>query len=861
MDVKQIRSTFLDFFGKNQHTVVQSSPLIPHNDPTLMFTNAGMVQFKNYFTGLEKPNFTRAASSQKCVRAGGKHNDLENVGYTARHHTFFEMLGNFSFGDYFKEEAIELAWKCLTQEFALPKDKLYITVYHTDDEAYNIWRKLTGFGADKILKIPTNDNFWAMGDVGPCGPCSEIFFDHGDKIWGGLPGTPEGDGDRYIEIWNLVFMQYEDQVGGGRINLPKPSIDTGMGLERISAVLQGKHNNYEIDLFMNLIEMSQSLSKNKNNLTSHRVIADHIRSSSFLIADGVMPSNEGRGYVLRRIMRRAMRHVNILGVKEPMLYKLVPTLISEMADAFPELRRAEAVIASTLQLEEERFLSTLDKGIKLLEETAKDLAQGQVFDGKAAFKLYDTYGFPIDLTNDILRARGITVDQNMFDSQMEEQKRRARAAWSGSGEKATDELWYNIHEKCGATEFTGYTSSETEAQVQAIIIDGKEVNQVQSGEAFVVLNQTPFYGESGGQIGDTGTIAGNEVIDTLKYPSGIFAHKVMVQSAIKVGDTVRAKIDIDRRNKIRANHSATHLLHKALRSILGEHVTQKGSLVAQDRFRFDYSHNKPLTQEEVMNIELFVGAMIIANSPANTALMAPDEAVKKGAMALFGEKYGDEVRVVSMGDSVELCGGTHVGATGDIGMFKIVTDEAIAAGIRRIEAVTGLAAMQYMANKERLLDEATSLFKCAESDLLSRVSSVLDDRKKLEKELGNIRVKLALSSIVEPIKIGSTMLSLLKLDDFPAQDLKAVADRLIAKLNGQSIVVVAAALDDKVSILVCVSQDLITKVKAGEIIKLIANDIKGNGGGRPEMAQAGGTNPEGIDSAFEKIKHYVNATL
>jgi alanyl-tRNA synthetase len=853
MEVNQIRTSFLDFFKKNGHNIVHSSPLVPHNDPTLMFTTAGMVQFKNYFTGAEKPAYKTAASSQKCVRAGGKHNDLENVGYTARHHTFFEMLGNFSFGDYFKERAIELAWNCLTKEFKLPKDKLYVTVYHTDDEAYKIWHKITGFGDDRIIRISSNDNFWAMGDTGPCGPCSEIFYDHGPALSGGLPGAPDEGGDRFVEIWNLVFMQFEDVAGGQRLNLPNPSIDTGMGLERLAAVLQGKHNNFEIDLFQNIIDASQHLSGNNEHLTSHRVIADHIRAGSFLIADGVMPSNEGRGYVLRRIMRRAMRHVHILGCKDPLLYRLVPTLVTEMGDAFPELRRAEPVISSILQLEEERFRETLEKGLKLLNESSPNLKAGDVLDGAIAFKLYDTFGFPLDLTLDILRAREIGVDQKGFDEQMRQQKERAKAAWVGSGDKVTEALWFEIHTEVGASEFLGYTSNQGEAVVQAIIVDGKCVEKAASGSAIVILNQTPFYAESGGQIGDTGLIGVHKVVDTHKYAGSLFGHHTELAGELKVGDVVLAKIDVERRTKIRANHSATHLLHKALRETLGLHVTQKGSLVAPDRLRFDFSQPKALTLEEIRTIENRVNEMILANTSAGTEVMTPDMAISKGAMALFGEKYGDEVRVVSMAESIELCGGTHVCATGDIGLFKIISEEAIASGVRRIEAITGMVALEYANTKELALKNIANALKCAEADILTRITNMAEDKRKLEKDIAALRIKQALTAQPMRETIANVELIMQKVDGIPPQDLKAVVD-ILKNGTTSGVIVVTSIFEGKVSLMVHVSQDLLSKFKAGDLAREAATELKGNGGGRPDFAQAGGTDISGIDRALDKVR-------
>ena len=710
--VNEIRSTFLDYFKKNGHEIVPSSPLVPRNDPTLMFTNAGMVQFKNVFTGLEQRPYSTAATAQKCVRAGGKHNDLDNVGYTARHHTFFEMLGNFSFGDYFKERAIELAWNLITKEYGIDAKRLLVTVYHTDDEAFDLWKKIAGFSDDRIIRIPTSDNFWAMGDTGPCGPCSEIFYDHGDHIWGGPPGSADEDGDRFIEIWNLVFMQYEQVTKEERISLPRPSIDTGMGLERVSALLQGKHDNYDTDLFRALIEASEEATSVKaegDRRASHRVIADHLRSSAFLIADGVLPSNEGRGYVLRRIMRRAMRHAQLLGAREPLMWKLLPSLVNEMGRAYPELMRAESLISETLKLEETRFRKTLERGLGLLADATVDLAEGDQLNGETAFKLYDTYGFPLDLTQDALRARNIGVDTAVFSAAMERQKAEARASWSGSGDAATETIWYELKEKLGATEFLGYDTEIAEGVVQAIVRDGRALEAAAKGDAVqLVLNQTPFYGESGGQMGDTGVISTDHakltVTDTQKRGEGLFVHSCVVEEGtINVGDAAALAVDHQRRSRLRANHSATHLLHEALREVLGTHVAQKGSLVAPERLRFDVSHPKPMTAKELKTVEEMANEMIVQNSTVTTRLMSVDDAIAEGAMALFGEKYGDEVRVVSMGHglrgskanrpySVELCGGTHVGATGEIGLVRIVGESAVGAGVRRLEALTGVSA-------------------------------------------------------------------------------------------------------------------------------------------------------------------------
>ncbi|HRQ80121.1 MAG TPA: alanine--tRNA ligase, partial [Azospirillaceae bacterium] len=749
-----IRAAFLNYFGKNGHQVVDSSPLVPRNDPTLMFTNAGMVQFKNVFTGAEQRGYKRAATSQKCVRAGGKHNDLDNVGYTARHHTFFEMLGNFSFGDYFKDLAIELAWNLITKEYGLPKDKLTVTVHTSDEEAAALWRKIAGLPDDRIIRIPTDDNFWRMGDTGPCGPCSEIFYDHGDKVWGGPPGSAEQDGDRFIEIWNLVFMQYEQRGPDDLVALPKPSIDTGMGLERLAAVLQGRHDNYDIDLMRALIEASAEATKTAPegpHGVSHRVIADHLRSCSFLIADGVLPSNEGRGYVLRRIMRRAMRHAHMLGAKEPLLHRLVPALIGQMGDAYPELVRARALIVETLKLEETRFKQLLDRGLRLLDDEMAKLDDAAALPGEVAFKLYDTYGFPLDLTQDVLRGRKRTVDEDGFKAAMDEQRRKARESWAGSGEAATETLWYEMKEELGATEFLGYDTETAEGKVVAIVKDGARVEQAAAGDAVgVVVNQTPFYGESGGQVGDSGiifTAGGTEftVADTAKKLGALFVHQgTVAKGTLKVGDVVELRVDGARRSAIRANHSATHLLHEALRRRMGEHVTQKGSLVSAERLRFDISQPTPLSADDLAAVEEEVNRRVLGNSEVVTRLMTPDEAREEGAMALFGEKYGDEVRVVSMGGrdadadksfSIELCGGTHVRRTGDIGLFKVVAESAVAAGVRRIEAVTAEGARSYLAERDSLLAQAAGVLKVAPAELPARVAALLDERRKLEKEV------------------------------------------------------------------------------------------------------------------------------
>lgn len=853
MNSNSIREGFLSFMKNRGHEVVKSSPLVPHNDPTLMFTSAGMVPFKNYFTGVENPAFKRAASSQKCLRAGGKHNDLENVGYTARHHTFFEMLGNFSFGDYFKEEAIDSAWTLLTNEFGLDKSKLYITIYHTDDEAYKIWHKVTGFGDDRIIRISTSDNFWSMGDVGPCGPCSEIHYDHGDTLSGGLPGTPEEGGDRYVEIWNLVFMQYEDQLDGSRIDLPKPSIDTGMGLERIAAVLQGTHHNYETDTFKHLIDASQSLTARADHIESHRVIADHIRAMSFLIADGVMPANDGRGYVLRRIMRRAMRHVHALGYKGLLLSKLVPTLCAVMGDAYPELIRAEANIKSVLDLEESKFQETLDKGLKLLNEELPNNLKGNEFNGKLAFKLYDTYGFPLDLTQDILRSKGLTVNLDEFNSEMDQQKARARAAWSGSGEKAQLPIWYGLFEKHGATDFLGYAMIESQAIVQAIVKGDRSVESAQKGdEVVLILNQTPFYAESGGQVGDMGTIDGDQVLDTKKYAGKLFGHHVILSGDIKVGQTVTCNVDAVSRNSIRRNHSATHLLHKALRDVLGTHVTQKGSLVEADRLRFDFSHPKALTHEEIRKVEEYVNSLILNNDIANTDVMPPQEAIEKGAMALFGEKYGEEVRVVTMGTSVELCGGTHVTATGDIGSFKIISESSIASGVRRIEAVTGQGVLNYLNTLEDMVGKLSQQLKAKPTDITDKVSGLLDENKRLLKEISVFKVRSVLSQNIEPI--AGKIYYYDKLEGLTSEDLKDLMNSLSQRHKEQAIIVLACVSAGKVSVMISVSADLLGMYDAGAMAKEIGGILGGNGGGRKELAQAGGADSSKLSDVLEYLR-------
>jgi alanyl-tRNA synthetase len=906
--VSDIRKGFLDFFKANSHEVRPSGSLVPHNDPTLMFANAGMNQFKNVFTGVEKLPFTRAATSQKCVRAGGKHNDLDNVGYTARHHTFFEMLGNFSFGDYFKETAIELAWNLLTKDFTLDKEKLYVTVYHTDNEAFNIWKKITGFPDSKIIRIDTSDNFWTMGDTGPCGPCSEIFYDHGEHIAGGLPGTPDADGDRYIEIWNLVFMQYEQLSEGERVSLPKPSIDTGMGLERISAVLQGVHDNYDIDLFKTLIKASKDYSGNSGHETSHRVIADHLRSSCFLIADGVMPSNEGRGYVLRRIMRRAMRHAHMLGCKDPLMYKLVPSLITEMGAQYPELSRAEATITENLKAEEERFKQTLERGLKLLDEETSKISKGQKLSGEAAFKLYDTYGFPLDLTQDILRNRGLEVNIEEFEKAMENQREMARAAWSGSGEKAVGNLWFALKEKYGSTKFLGYDEDSAQAKIIAIVKDGAEVANADAGErVFIILDQTPFYGESGGQVGDSGEFAGVATITNTSKPLEDFiVHEATLHKAVKPGDVVTAQINVNNRNAIRANHSATHLLHKALRDVLGEHVTQKGSLVTADRLRFDFSHNKAVSREEIAEVERRVNEVISRGGAVECRVMSPDEAIEAGAMALFGEKYGDRVRVLGIGKntengnySVELCGGTHARDVADIGLFKITSEGSVASGIRRIEAVTGEGVLSYFDSElakqyeqlqkleqdhARLSDELAKLsLKTPATEFSAKpqavkaaplkdagniyskesarqeaaIAALQEENKKLNKKLAEAKKEQAMGSSedVKPEQIGSYSFIARNFDGLDPKELRAVAETYIKQAQ---IVVVSTVVEGKVSIVVAVEKQASAKISAVTLVQAAVSELGGKGGGgRPDMAQGGGTDAGALPKAIEKIKSLI----
>ena len=870
-----IRRSFLDHFAKAGHMVVPSAPLVPQNDPTLMFVNAGMVPFKNVFTGLETRPYTQAASSQKCVRAGGKHNDLDNVGYTARHHTFFEMLGNFSFGDYFKEQAITLAWDLLTREWGLDKNRLCVTVYHTDDEAAALWKKIAGLSDDKIIRIATNDNFWSMGDTGPCGPCSEIFYDHGDHIPGGPPGSPDEDGDRFVEIWNLVFMQYEQVDRDTRLNLPRPSIDTGMGLERIAAVLQGVHDNYDTDTFKTLIAASED--KVGKALTaearaSHRVIADHLRSSGFLVADGVLPANEGRGYVLRRIMRRAMRHAHLLGAKDPLMHQLVPALMATMGQAFPELGRAQALIEETLKLEETRFRQTLERGLGLLEDATAKLTTGGTLPGDVAFKLYDTFGFPYDLTEDALRARGIAVDRAGFDAAMAEQRRLARAAWSGSGEAKDAAVWFDIVEAEGVSEFTGYSSLTGEAKVVALVKDGKQIDSANAGDKIVVVtNQTPFYAESGGQAGDGGSISwgdglSSRVADTRKALGKLHLHDVtLTVGPLAVGDVVKLDVDAPQRGAHRRAHSATHLLHAALRRRLGTHVSQKGSYVGEDYLRFDFSHQKAMTPAELAQVEADVNAQILGNRPVSTKLMTPDAAIEAGAMALFGEKYGEEVRVLSMGAddggdtySVELCGGTHAEALGDIGLLKITGESAVASGVRRIEGKTGIAAREWLNEREALLLEAAAAIKARPEEVPARLATLIDERKRLERELADAKKALALAGPAGA-KAGPEMVNGIAfqgqvLDGLEAKALRGLVDEAKQAL-GSGVVAIVAVNDGRASVAVGVTDDLVATRSAVDLVRVAAAALGGQGGGgRPDMAQAGGPDADKAADAIAAVK-------
>jgi alanyl-tRNA synthetase len=899
--VNEIRSSFLDYFARNGHAVVASSPLVPLNDPTLMFTNAGMVQFKNVFTGLEKRPYARAVTAQKCVRAGGKHNDLDNVGYTARHHTFFEMLGNFSFGDYFKERAIELAWNLITKEFGLPVDRLMVTVYIDDDVAFNLWKKIAGLPDSKIGRIAGSDNFWQMGDLGPCGPCSEIFYDHGPHIPGGPPGSPDADGDRFIEIWNLVFMQYEQLVGGKRVDLPRPSIDTGMGLERIAAVLQGTHDNYKIDLFGALISHVEDLTgvePEGPRGVHHRVIADHLRASSFLIADGVLPSNEGRGYVLRRIMRRAMRHAELLGAREPLMFKLVPTLTREMGQAYPELVRAEALITGTLKLEETRFRTTLARGLRLLESEVEELgratytnAQGQsvpgsvrrILPGRVAFQLHDTYGFPLDLTQDILRGKDWTVDVDGFNEELERQRERARESWKGSGDAATEAIWFGIREKAGATEFLGYETERAEGVVAALVKDGKEVESLKKGETgTIIVNQTPFYGESGGQVGDTGVMRGEgtsfRVAETQKKAGDLFVHSGTVEEGtLKVGAPLALEVDHARRSAIRQNHSATHLLHEALRQVLGDHVAQRGSLVAPDRLRFDFSHPKPMTAAEIERVEDIANDIVLQNAPVTTRLMAVDDAIASGARALFGEKYGDEVRVVAMGEldpqgpggnamgwSVELCGGTHVRRTGDIGPVTVTSEGGVSAGVRRIEAFTGTTARKHARHLGELAKAASAELKAPLEELPARLAQVLDERRRLERELSDAKRKLAMGGGTGGAKaegadgvrvVGDVKLMARAVEGIDLKDLRSLADEGKKRLGSGIVAIVGVTEEGKAGVVVGVTDDLTSRFSAVDLVRKGAEALGGKGGGgRPDMAQAGGPDGSKAEAALKAIE-------
>ena len=889
--VNEIRSTFLDYFAREGHEMVPSSPLVPRNDPTLMFTNAGMVQFKNVFTGLEKRPYSRAVTVQKCVRAGGKHNDLDNVGYTARHHTFFEMLGNFSFGDYFKERAIELAWRLLTKEFGVSPERLLATVYIDDDEAFALWRKISGLPERKILRISGSDNFWAMGDTGPCGPCAEIFYDHGDHIWGGPPGTAEAEGDRFVEIWNLVFMQYEQLPDGRRVDLPRPSIDTGMGLERMAAALQGTYDDYKIDSFAALIAAVADLTgvnPEGERKASHRVIADHLRASAFLIADGVLPSNEGRGYVLRRIMRRAMRHAELLGVKQPLMWRLVPVLVREMGQAYPELIRADALITETLKLEEIRFRRTLERGLAILDEASKSLKKGDIFDGETAFTLYDTYGFPLDLTQDALRPRGIGVDTASFTDAMERQRQKARASWAGSGEAADEAVWFALREKVGATEFLGYETESAEGEVSAIVRDGKEVDALKKGESgVIVLNQTPFYAESGGQVGDTGVMTADgvrfRVSDTKKHAGDVFAHIGTVEEGVvKAGMALALDVEHARRSAIRKNHSATHLLHEALRQVLGDHVAQKGSLVAPDRLRFDFSHPKPMSEEEIERVEDIANEIVLQNSPVVTRLLSRDDAIASGARALFGEKYGDEVRVVAMGQnpststggntmgwSVELCGGTHVNRTGDIGIISLVAEGGVSAGVRRIEAFTGTKARKDAREYREMVKSAAASLRTNPAELLTRLNSLIDERKRLERDLSEAKKKLALGAgmgggqgggekgeTADGVrKIGDVKLIARAVEGIELKDLRSLADDGKKKVGSGIVAIVGVTGDGKAGIVVGVTDDLVTRFNAVDLVRKGAEALGGKGGGgRPDMAQAGGPDATRAEAALTAVR-------
>ena len=883
--LNEIRSSFLKYFEDNDHKIVESSNLVPNNDPTLMFANSGMVQFKNVFTGLEKRDYKRATTSQKCVRAGGKHNDLENVGYTPRHHTFFEMLGNFSFGDYFKERAIKLAWDLVTKDFGLNKNRLYFTVFNEDEEAFNLWKKITGLGEDKIIKIATSDNFWSMGETGPCGPCSEIFYDHGDQLKGGLPGTKDQDGDRYIEIWNLVFMQFEQVSKDKRINLPKPSVDTGMGLERITALLQGTHDNYETDHFkklINSISEAVKIKPDQKNTSSFRVIADHLRASSFLIAEGVLPSNEGRGYVLRRIMRRGMRHSHLLGSKQPIFFNIFKTLMDEMSGNYPELVRAESLIKETLKTEEEKFLVLLERGMKILNDEISKI--DKVLPGEVAFKLYDTYGFPLDLTEDILKNKSLKIDNKKFDTLMKESRELAKKNWKGSGDSSVNEIWFGIKDRLGPTEFLGYETNQAEGKILSLLKDNKEVKSLStSDEGMLITNQTPFYGESGGQVGDTGEITSGEfkfeVNDVQKQLGDLFVHYgKVIKGSIKVNDNVEMKIDVERRNNVRAYHSATHLLHESLRRVLGTHVTQKGSLVEPDRLRFDFSHMKPISTDEIIKIENFVNSMVEKKSEVKTRIMTPKEAVDNGALALFGEKYGDEVRVLSMGSeknryfSTELCGGTHTRNTGDIGKFKIINQSSIAAGVRRVEALRDKQLQEYLNKKEKLSDLKSQKSEETIKDLSQKIiklggkPNISNDNqqtliKDLTKHYEQLLVKSTLSdkskNIINDQTINNVKVRLQKVIDLPPKDLRKLVDSGKKEL-GEGIIIVFAIKDEKIGLAIGVTEKHTKKYNAVKFAKIGSEIIGGKGGGgRPDFAQAGGTDSSKIDSAFDKIKDLI----
>ncbi|WP_277969743.1 alanine--tRNA ligase [Sphingomonas echinoides] len=869
-----IRRSFLDYFAANGHAKVASAPLVPQNDPTLMFVNAGMVPFKNVFTGLESRPYVTATSSQKCVRAGGKHNDLDNVGYTARHHTFFEMLGNFSFGDYFKERAITLAWNLLTREWGIDPDRLTVTVYHTDDEAFDLWRKIAKLPEERIIRIATNDNFWSMGDTGPCGPCSEIFYDHGDHIFGGPPGSPDEDGDRFVEIWNLVFMQFEQTADGARTALPRPSIDTGMGLERIAAVLQGVHDNYDTDTFKALIAASSAMTGTPatgDTQASHRIIADHLRSAGFLVADGVLPSNEGRGYVLRRIMRRAMRHAHLLGAKEPLMHRLVPALVAEMGAAYPELVRAQAAIESTLLQEETQFRRTLVNGLRLLDEATAAMEPGATLPGETAFKLYDTFGFPYDLTEDALRAQGFGIDRPGFDAAMAEQKRAARAAWKGSGQRASDDVWFDIAEANGGTEFIGYSAVEGEGVVVAIVRHGKQVERADVGETVeIVVNQTPFYAESGGQVGDTGTLTAPSVHgvveDTRKYLGRVFAHVTRVgEGGIAVGDALHLTVDAVRRDQIRANHSATHLLHEALRQRLGAHVAQKGSLVAPERLRFDFSQPTAIDPARIAEVETDVNAQIRGNGLVDTRLMTPDEAIAEGAMALFGEKYGEEVRVVSMGSergktySLELCGGTHVRALGDIGLFTVVGEGAVSSGVRRVEALTGEAARAYLTMRDAKLREAATALKSSPDEVPVRVAALVEDRRRLERELADAKKALALgggagTAAAGPEQVGGVAFLGQVVEGLDPKGLRGTVDEMKQRI-GSGIAMIVAVNEGRASVAVGLTADLVATHSAVDLLRVAVATLGGQGGGgRPDMAQGGGPDGSKADDAVSSVR-------